>query len=179
MQDNKKPNDLSATIAEMTEATMLGTLMQCVIEQVKVLPKPWQALSESQQREYLDRVEAQMRDAVKRAVFLLAAQESVTIPATVTKVVFKDGVKAELELTPGAPGRHDLADAEGETVHSHRVPGGVNVAAAVEALRDGRRGWRVARGARRPWRRVEAEPRRPAHGARAGRRGGRRRAGTG
>lgn len=111
--NNSTPPEVEA----MTEATMVGALMQCVVEQLKVLPKPWQALGEREQQEFLDRVQGQVEGAVKKAVFLLAAQDRVVIPATVNKVVFKDGVKAELELAPGAPGRHDLADAEGELVY--------------------------------------------------------------
>lgn len=115
MNDNN--NDTEAEIREMTETTMLGALMHCVVEQCKALPKSWQQLSEAEQRDYLARVEAQCRSAVRQAVHILVAQDRVVIPATVNKVVFKDGVSAEVKLSPGAPGRHDLADAEGEIVH--------------------------------------------------------------
>lgn len=115
MQDNE--NEVAQTKEEMTEATMLGDLMQCIVEQCKALPKPWQALSEAQQRDYLERVEKQVRESIKKAIFLLAAQESIVVPAIVNKVVFKDSVTVELKLTPGASGRHDIADAEGDVVH--------------------------------------------------------------
>jgi len=117
MTDKKRDFEVSDEVQEMTEATMLGALMQCVLEQCKALPKPWQALGEIEQGEYLARVELQCRNTVRQAIRLICAQDRVVIPATVNKVVFKDGVKAELELTPGAPGRHDLADAEGQIVH--------------------------------------------------------------
>lgn len=101
---------------EVAENTMLGDMMHCVLSQVKAIQKPWEALGETEQEDYLLSIEAQMRMAVKQAVRIILAQERVVISATVNKVVFKDGVKAEVELLPSSPGRHDLADAEGQIV---------------------------------------------------------------
>lgn len=59
---------------EIAENTLLGDLMRCVIEQIKVLPKPWDALSEAEQQDYLDRIEVQVADAVRQAVKIIASQ---------------------------------------------------------------------------------------------------------
>ena len=90
--------------------------MACVKEQVKALPRSWQELNESQQRDYLYRIEVQCRDAVRQAIAIIMAQDMITVNAMVESVTFKDGVKAVLKLTRGADGCHELADSEGAVV---------------------------------------------------------------
>lgn len=100
----------------IAESTMLGDMMNCVLNQVKAIPKPWEKLGEAEQADYLDSIEAQMRNAVRQAVHIINAQERIVIPAMVDKVTFKDGVQAVLQLPKGADGRHELSDAEGHLV---------------------------------------------------------------
>lgn len=101
----------------LAEKTFLGDLMTCVVEQVKVLPKSWQQLSEAEQRDYLYRVEAQMRQATKKALQILMAQDMQMVPAQVESVTFKEGVKVVLKMMSGTEGRHAIADAEGSVVN--------------------------------------------------------------
>ena len=76
---------------EISENTLLGDLMKCVIEQIKVLPKPWDALSEAEQQDYLDRVELQVSEAVRKTVAIVTSKEMINVPATIDSVTFKDG----------------------------------------------------------------------------------------
>jgi hypothetical protein len=120
------------TFVEVAEETFLGDLMQCVLNQVKAIQKPWQQLSEAEQDSYLLSMEAQMRDATRKAMSIITAQDRTVLPVKVIKVVFKDGVKAEVELVAGSPGRHELADSEGTIVQI--------MIADIEHLTGGREG---------------------------------------
>jgi hypothetical protein len=101
---------------QIGETTMLGDLMKVVIEQLKVMPKPWDALSEKEQQEFLNRVELQVADAIRQAVRIITARGQTNVPATVDSVTFKDGVKAVLKLVSLTEGAIDLAKAEGSIV---------------------------------------------------------------
>lgn len=107
---------LAQEYTDLAEQTFLGDLMQCVLDQVKAIQKPWQTLPEAEQDSYLNSMEAQLREATRKAMRILTAQDQTVIPIKVIKVVFKDGVKAEVELVAGSPGRHELADSEGQIV---------------------------------------------------------------
>jgi len=102
---------------EISENTMLGDLMKCVIEQVKVLPKPWDALSENEQRDYLDRVELQVADAVRQAIRIITSQGHNMVPAKVDSVTYKDGCKVVLKAVGGIENTIHLAEAEGQFVN--------------------------------------------------------------
>lgn len=102
---------------QVSEQTMLGDLMKCVIEQVKVLPKPWDALSENEQREYLDRVDLQVADAVRQAIQIISSQGHNMVPAKVDSVTYKDGCKVVLKALGGIEHTIHLAEAEGQIVN--------------------------------------------------------------
>ncbi|AMO55652.1 hypothetical protein GZ77_09025 [Endozoicomonas montiporae] len=101
---------------QLTASTLLGDLMGLVTDEVKALPDVWQKLSELQQQEVIVRVKKQCTNAVAQAVRIMATGDRVSLLATVDTVTFKDGVKAVFKMPGNSPGRHDLADAEGETV---------------------------------------------------------------
>lgn len=98
------------------EVTMLGDLMNIVVEQLKVLPKPWESLSEDGQRAFLDRIELQCAEAIRQAVRIISSRGMTNVPATVDSVTFKDGVKAVLKLVSLTDGAIELAKAEGHIV---------------------------------------------------------------
>jgi hypothetical protein len=102
---------------EIAETTLLGDLMKCIIEQVKVLPKPWEALSENEQREYLDRVDLQVADAVRQAISIISSQGHNMVPAKVDSVTYKDGCKVVLKALGGIEHTIHLVEAEGAIVN--------------------------------------------------------------
>ncbi|MTI13809.1 DNA translocase FtsK [Sansalvadorimonas verongulae] len=108
-------NEALAAI-DVAETTMLGDLIKVVVDEMKAMPDVWQKLPEVQQQEVIDRVQKQCQSAVVQAVHIIASQDRATLNATVDTVTFKDGVKAVLKMPGNTPGRHDLADAEGEIV---------------------------------------------------------------
>ncbi|UYM14278.1 hypothetical protein [Endozoicomonas euniceicola] len=101
---------------QLTESTLLGDLMGLVTDELKALPDVWQKLPEHQQQEVIFRIKQRCMNAVAQAVRIMATGDRVSLLATVDTVTFKDGVKAVLKMPGNSPGRHDLADAEGETV---------------------------------------------------------------
>jgi len=103
-------------IIEMTHATMLGEMMNFCITEMKAMPDVWQKMSESKQREVIDRAEDRMKGVIRAAVGLITSEGRPKLVAKVDKVEFKDGVKAQLTMSKNDPARHDLADAQGEEV---------------------------------------------------------------
>lgn len=101
---------------EIAETTMLGDLMQCVVEQLKVLPKAWQAMSEREQQETLDRIELQIADAVRQVVRIVSSHGQINVPAKIESVTFKDGCKVVLKAVGGIENTIHLAEAEGHLV---------------------------------------------------------------
>ncbi|WP_422491664.1 DNA translocase FtsK [Endozoicomonas sp. ALE010] len=100
----------------LSASTLLGDLMSLVLDELKAMPDVWQKLPQLQQEEVLFRIKQRCTSAVAQAVRLMASGDRVTLTAAVDTVTFKDGVKAVLKMPGNTPGRHDLADAEGETV---------------------------------------------------------------
>lgn len=101
---------------EIAAETMLGDLTSAVLDEIKQAPAVWDKMSESQQDEVIERLHRRCDHAIRQAVHIIASEEMPTLKAVVDQVVFKDGVKATLSMSPNNPARHDLADAQGETV---------------------------------------------------------------
>ncbi|MDP1931946.1 MAG: hypothetical protein Q8L60_10860 [Gammaproteobacteria bacterium] len=101
---------------DIAETTMLGDLMKCVVEQLKVLPKAWQAMSEQEQQETLDRIELQTADAVRQAVRIISSHGQINVPAKIESVTYKDGCKVVLKAVGGIANTIHLAEAEGQIV---------------------------------------------------------------
>lgn len=98
------------------EETVGVSLLKALLQEVKLLQKPWQKLSKREQDDVIDRLRSGVEDAVVDAVIKLAAKSRPTLAAVVDQVTFKDGVKAVLKLNKDDPARHHLADATGDTV---------------------------------------------------------------
>ncbi len=101
---------------ELASETLLGDLMSLVIEELKAAPDVWQKLSESKQDAVIGRVHQRVREAVRQAVELIAANGRTAIPANLEQVTVKDTYKAVLTLSKTDPNRHELVDATGRAV---------------------------------------------------------------
>lgn len=93
-----------------------GDLLSALVDELRTLQKPWQATSEFEQRDVIDRLRRRVRSNVATACRLIAAADRPTLDAIVDQVVFKDGVKAVLTMSKANPSVHDLADAAGSEV---------------------------------------------------------------
>lgn len=101
---------------ELAQATMLGDLMQIVVDEVKAAPDVWQKLSEHKQDALINRVEQRVREAVRQCVELIAANGRVAIPGAIESVQVKDALKAVVIVAKSDPHRHELIDATKKAV---------------------------------------------------------------
>lgn len=101
------------TQAKATD-TLGRDLLEMMVLELKMLPKPWPKLSQNQQNDVIDRMRARVLDGIKTAVHMIASDGRAVADATLKKVVFKGGITAEFELSKSCPTRHQLADAEGK-----------------------------------------------------------------
>lgn len=83
---------------EVAASTMLGDLMKMVVEQCKAMPKSWQEMSESDQDNYLYRIETQCRMAVVQCVQIIASNGLTRIPVEIISTMIKKGVEVKAEL---------------------------------------------------------------------------------
>lgn len=101
---------------EVAKETMLGDLMKCLIEQIKVCPKSWSQMSQTEQQEALDRMELQVSDAVRQVVRIIMSENTVNVPAKIESVTYKDGCKVVLKAIGPIENTIHLAEAEGKIV---------------------------------------------------------------
>lgn len=100
------PNDVKAQEKAAAEErivleteTLYGDLRDAILDRLRNLPKPWTALSEGQQREWISGVEQVARHTVTTAVRIVSAQGRPTIVAEVDQITAKDGLKVVLKTS--------------------------------------------------------------------------------
>lgn len=108
--------ETAITAVELARETLLGDLMQLVIDELKAAPDVWQKLSEHKQDALIHRVEQRTREAVRQVVEMIASNGRTAIPATLEQVTVKDGIKGVITVSKTDPSRHDLTDAVGRAV---------------------------------------------------------------
>jgi hypothetical protein len=96
------------------ELFMMGRLLEAARKRFTTLAEPWSKLRESEQAAVLRGLHGDIKDVVRDAVKIIAANARVTFRAQVEKVEFKgmDDVKASLKLV-NTPESHALADSAG------------------------------------------------------------------
>ncbi len=120
------PADLSAPVKyedlalrnaiEIRENSMAGDLVSLLVDEFKAESKPWAQLSEDDQYDLIDRCRKRVETAVTQACRSIGARGQSTIAATLEQVTVKDGIKAVVSLSKADPQRHELVDAQGQTV---------------------------------------------------------------
>lgn len=87
------------TAPEMAASTMLGDLMRLVIEQAKAMPKSWPEMSESEQQEYIDRAELQIKSSIESAVHIISTQGGdVNLPVLIDTATIKPGKECVVKV---------------------------------------------------------------------------------
>lgn len=105
------------TTIDIARETMLGDLMNVVLDQVKSAKDVWQKLGERDQEDMLTRIQLGCANAVNKAISFIAVNGNTDyVMADVESVTFKDGVKAVLKIPYRTVGAHALADCEGRKV---------------------------------------------------------------
>lgn len=98
--------------ADIAREFLMGELMNAATKQLRAIDKPWLRLPESDQKKVLKEVQADVTEAVKRAVDLIASDARTAFRAGCESVTFKDGVKAVLTMA-NTQASHELADTAG------------------------------------------------------------------
>ncbi len=108
-QQPEQPRD----IREMTADTIGRDILQALVQEIKLLPKPWAALPKAKQDDVIDRLRARVEHNIKMAVHLIASDNRTTVVGDLEQVASKDGIKAQFKISPNSEGRHHLFDSVG------------------------------------------------------------------
>ena len=65
-----KKDEISAVLS-MTSETVGRDILSALVQEIKLLPKPWVSLSEAKQNDVLDRLRKRVDDNVRMAVHLI------------------------------------------------------------------------------------------------------------
>ena len=108
-QQPEQPRD----IREMTADTIGRDILQALVQEIKLLPKPWASLPKAKQDDVIDRLRARVEHNIKMAVHLIASDNRTTVVGDLESITSKDGIKAQFKISPNSEGRHHLFDSVG------------------------------------------------------------------
>ena len=101
---------------QMTADTVGKDILQALVLELKLLPKPWPEISKAKQDDIIDRLRSRVDSNVKMAVHLLASQGRTVVAGDLDQITIKDGVKAVVKFGSGAANLHELYDVAGKAV---------------------------------------------------------------
>jgi hypothetical protein len=113
MRDDHGAKNVDPDGVPVARDTMLGDMIAFVVDELKAAPRVWQELSESQQETVLDRLRTRATSITNDVVRIIATGDKPNVAATLESVTVKDGIKAVLKISKGAPMRHDLMESTG------------------------------------------------------------------
>ncbi len=110
----KKPQpEQTQDIREMTADSVGRDILQALVQEIKLLPKPWASLTKSKQDDVIDRLRDRVDYNVKMAVHLIASNNRTVVIGDLESVTSKDGIKAQFKINQNSEGRHHLFDSVG------------------------------------------------------------------
>lgn len=101
---------------EMTANSVGKDILQALVTEIKLLPDPWQKMSEAKQNDVIDRLRARVESNVKMAVHLIASEGRTVVAGDLDQITIKDGVKAVVKFGSRAENLHELYDVAGKAV---------------------------------------------------------------
>lgn len=104
----------NAAFLHMTADTLGKSLLQGLIQEIRIMPDVWQKLSEAKQTDVIERLEQQVRNAATIAVHTIAGAERETVYGKLESIAAKDKMKAVIVVNHSSPNKHDLLDAVNE-----------------------------------------------------------------
>ncbi len=93
MNAEAKIPDHPAAIPHIAAEHMGTTLMQFILQEMKLLPMPWQQMSEDRQRGVIERANFAVKRLVAGCVNTIATQNNTCVTATIESINLKDKVK--------------------------------------------------------------------------------------
>lgn len=106
---NTDPQD----IREMTADSIGRDILQALVQEIKLLPKPWVSMTKNKQDDVIKRLRARVEYNIKMAVHLIASDNRTTVVGDLEQVTSKDGIKAQFKINQNSEGRHHLFDSVG------------------------------------------------------------------
>lgn len=100
--------------AKLAKETLTGDIAAFLIDRLRQFPKPYQQMSENEQKEQIEMAKEAARNLVSNAVNIVASAGRKTVKAKLIKYSVKDGCKVELDGAKSIAG--ELADVVGETI---------------------------------------------------------------
>lgn len=101
---------------EMTANSVGKNILQALVTEIKLLPDPWQKMSEAKQNDVIERLRARVETNVKMAVHLIASEGRTVVAGDLDQITIKDGVKAVVKFGSRAENLHELYDVAGKAV---------------------------------------------------------------
>ncbi|HEJ1186538.1 cell division protein FtsK [Pseudomonas aeruginosa] len=98
----------NAAFLHMTAETLGKSLLQGLIQEIRILPDVWQKLSEAKQTDVIDRLERQVRNAATIAIHTIAGGDRDTVYGKLESFTAKDKVKAVFTVSPSSPNQEQL-----------------------------------------------------------------------
>lgn len=98
--------------AKLAKETLTGDIAAFLIDRLRQFPKPYQQMSEKEQKEQIEMAKEAARNLVSNAVNIVASAGRKTVKAKLIKYSVKDGCKVELDGAKSIAG--ELADVVGD-----------------------------------------------------------------
>ena len=100
----------------LTEEMIAGGIRDYMLKRYQEYKKPWDGLSESEQRSLSTELGERAKELVREAIRVTAAKGFPVLTAKLESITVKDGIKGVLQLSQIDPERHILIDAVGSQV---------------------------------------------------------------
>lgn len=103
----------------VARATMIGDIRDMVLDIIRdkrYTGKAWKDMNEAEQKSVANMVSVQAEEAVARAVDIIHSDGQRHIKAILKQVTVKDGYKAVFEMSAHDELRHELVDAQGDSI---------------------------------------------------------------
>lgn len=112
----KSESDAGAAVIDLAAKTLSGDIRDFLLDRVKVLGKPWAAMSEDEQSDQIHAARDAAERLVQKACEIIASGGKKAMIGTLESITVKDGIKAVVKLSRTDEQRHNLLDTAGHTV---------------------------------------------------------------
>ncbi len=103
-------------VGDIADKQLGAALIDAALTEVKNQQRPWQQMTEDEQRDVLDRITSQVKAAVADTIRLLATSGANHIVCELEQITVKKGAKAVLVIPKGTDLDQHLLDAVGQPV---------------------------------------------------------------
>ncbi len=100
-------------VKELASRELQKNLVESLLAQVKMMPKPWRELTEAEQSDCIDAFKRTTKIATDCAVRLIASNGATVVVGDLDSITIKDGVKAVIKVASDAENLEELYKASG------------------------------------------------------------------